>query len=297
MNDVYAFIEAEKTTHGVALLCRLLKVARSSFYAWRAGEQARTARKAADDALAHEITVLHIASKRTYGVPRIHAELCRLERRVNRKRVERIMRERNIAGITRRKRRSLTRPAKKAVPATDLLGRDFTASAPGQRLVGDITYIATDEGWLYLATWLDLATREIVGYSMADCHRASLVVDALNMAAGRSDLQPGCIVHSDRGSEYTSDELRREIGKLGLRQSMGRTGSCYDNAAAESFFALLKEEIGTRHWPDRATARAEIFAFIETFYNRKRLRKHPVWGYLTPLETRQRHEQGHALTA
>ncbi|WP_406337510.1 IS3 family transposase [Streptomyces sp. NBC_00649] len=297
MNDVYAFIEAEKTTHGVALLCRLLKVARSSFYAWLAGEQARTARKAADDALAHEITVLHIASKHTYGVPRIHAELCRLERRVNRKRVERIMRERNIAGITRRKRRSLTRPAKKAVPATDLLGRDFTASAPGQRLVGDITYIATDEGWLYLATWLDLATREIVGYSMADHHRASLVVDALNMAAGRSDLQPGCIVHSDGGSEYTSDELRCEIGQLGLRQSMGRTGSCYDNAAAESFFALLKAEIGTRHWPDRATARAEIFAFIETFYNRKRLRKHPVWGYLTPLEIRQRHEQGHALAA
>ncbi|MFE2737990.1 transposase [Streptomyces sp. NPDC059349] len=148
-----------------------------------------------------------------------------------------------------------------------------------------------------MATWLDLATREIVGYSMADYHRASLVVDALNMAVGRSDLQPGCSVHSDRGSEYTSNELRCEIGQLGLRQSMGRTGSCYDNAAAESFFALLKEEIGTRHWPDRATARSEIFAFIETFYNRKRLRKHPVWGYLTPLEIRQRHEQGHALAA
>ncbi|MFE4654864.1 integrase core domain-containing protein, partial [Streptomyces sp. NPDC056707] len=115
--------------------------------------------------------------------------------------------------------------------------------------------------------------------------------------AGRGRLQPGCIAHSDRGSEYTSDELRREISRFGLRQSMGRTGSCYDNAAAESFFALLKAEIGTRCWPDRTTARAEIFAFIETFYNRKRLRKHPAWGYLTPLETRQRHEQGHALAA
>ncbi|GAB2934765.1 IS3 family transposase [Streptomyces heilongjiangensis] len=297
MNDVYAFIEAEKTTHTVALLCRLLKVARSSFYAWLAGEQARAARRAADDALAHEITVVHVASRCTYGVPRIHAELRRLDRRVNRKRVERIMRERDITGVTRRNRRSLTRPAKKAVPAHDLIGRDFTADTPGTKLVGDITYIPTDEGWLYLATWLDLAIREIVGCSMADHHRASLVVDALTMAAGRGRLQTGCIVHSDRGAEYTADELRREISRLGLRQSMGRTGSCYDNAAAESFFALLKAEIGTRRRPARTTARAEIFAFIETFYNRKRLRKHPVWGYLTPLETRQRHEKEHALAA
>ncbi|WP_326793310.1 IS3 family transposase [Streptomyces sp. NBC_00841] len=161
----------------------------------------------------------------------------------------------------------------------------------------DITYIPTDEGWLYLATWLDLATCEIVGYSMADHHRAGLVVDALTMAARRGRLQPGCIAHSDRGSEYTSDELRREMVRLGLRQSMGRTGSCFDNAAAESFFALLKEEIGTRQWPHRASARAEIFAFIETFYNRKRLRRHPVWGYLTPLETWHRLEQDHALAA
>ncbi|MEU3047074.1 IS3 family transposase [Streptomyces sp. NPDC006984] len=297
MSEVYAFIEAEKTTHNVALLCRLLKVARSSFSAWLAGEKTRSARNAADDALAHEITVLHVASKATYGVPRIHAELRRLDRSVNRKRVERIMREREITGVTRRKRRSLTRAAKKAVPAADLISRNFTAAAPGRKLVGDITYIPTDEGWLYLATWLDLATREIVGYSMADHHRASLVVDALTMAAGRGRLQPGCIVHSDRGAEYTSDELRCKIRRLGLRQSMGRTGSCYDNAAAESFFALLKAEIGARRWPDRTAARAEIFAFIETFYNRRRLRKHPAWGYLIPLEIRQRHEQQHALAA
>ncbi|MGY5036200.1 IS3 family transposase [Streptomyces sp. 900116325] len=213
----------------------------------RAGPRRPPGRRAADDALAHEITVLHLASRCTYGVPRIHAESRRLDRRVNRKRVERIMRERAITGVTRRMRRSLTRPAKRAVPAADLIGRDFTADAPGRKLVGDITYIPTEQGWLYLATWLDLTTREIVGYSMADHHRASLVVDALTTAAGRGRLQPGCIAHSDSGSEYTSDELRREIGRLGLRQSMGRTGSCYDNAAAESFFALLKDEIGTRH--------------------------------------------------
>ncbi|MEK2479446.1 IS3 family transposase [Streptomyces noursei] len=297
MNDVYAFIEAEKTTHGVAFLCRLSNVARSSFYAWLAAGKARTARRVSDDALAHEITVLHLASKGTYGAPRIHAELRRLGKRINRKRVERIMRERGITGHTRRKRRGLTRQAKKAVPAPDLIGRGFTAQAPGTKLVGDITHIATAEGWLYLATWIDLATREVVGYSMADHHRANLVVDALRMAAGRGRLKPGCIVHSDRGSEYTSGELRCKIRKLNLRQSMGRTGSCYDNAAAESFFATLKEEIGTRFWADRATARAELFSFIETFYNRRRLRRHPEWGYLTPLEIRQRHEQGHALAA
>ncbi|MER7043121.1 IS3 family transposase [Streptomyces microflavus] len=297
MTGLYRFIEAEKTTFGVALLCRLLKVARSSFYAWAEGEAARRRRQEADDALAHQITVLHVASQHTYGAPRIHAELVRLGHQVNRKRVERIMRERGITGVTRRRRRSLTRPAKRAVPAPDLIGRDFTAAAPGLRLVGDITFIPTGQGWLYLATWMDLATREVVGYAMADHHRASLVVDALTMAVGRGGLEPGCIAHSDRGSEYTSEELRSHMRRLGLRQSMGRTGSCYDNAAAESFFAVLKAEIGIRVWPDRTTARAAIFTYIETFYNRRRLRKHPLWGYLTPREIRQRHQQGHSLAA
>ncbi|GAB3169440.1 IS3 family transposase [Streptomyces incanus] len=297
MDEVYAFIEAEKTTHNVALLCWLLKPARSSFCAWPAGEKTHSARKAADDALAHEITVLHVASKATYGVPRIHAGLRRLGHRVNRKRIERVMRERGISGVTRRRRKGLTRPVKRAVPAPDPIRRDFTATVPGMKLVGDITYIATGEGRLYAATWLDLATHEIVGCSMADHHRAGLVVDALKTAAGRGQPKPGGIAHSDRGSAYTSDELRREIGRLGLRQGMGRTGSCFGSAAAESFFTLLKEEIGTRRRPDRAGARADIFAFVETFYNRQRLRRHPRWGYLTPLETRQRLERGHALVA
>jgi len=295
MNAIYTFIEAEKTTHDVAFLCRSLNVTRSSFYAWRSAAKARAARKAADAALAHEIAVLHLASRKTYGVPRIHAELRRLGRRINHKRVERIMRENGIQGAHRRHRRSLTRPDKKARPAPDLIGRDFHADAPGTKLVGDITYLPTAEGWLYLACWLDLATREVVGYAMAEHHRASLVVDALKMAHGRAVLAPGCIAHSDRGSEYTSAEVRSQLGELGLRRSCGRTGSCFDNAAAESFWALLKEEIGTRLWPDRATARADVFAFIETFYNRRRLRKHKGFGYLTPAETRQRHQ--HALTA
>nr|WP_260860430.1 IS3 family transposase [Streptomyces cupreus] len=166
------FIHAEKANYPIVLLCRMLHVARSSYYAWREGEAARHARQDADDALEHEITVLHVASRRTYGVPRIHAELRCLGRRVNRKRIARVMRERDIRGVTRRKRRSLTRPDKKAKPAPDLIGRDFQAERPGIKLVGDITCLPTAEGWLYLACWLDLSTREVVGYAMADHHRS-----------------------------------------------------------------------------------------------------------------------------
>jgi len=298
----------EKAHYPVILLCAVLKVARSSYYAWIAGEEAREKKRRADAALAHESTVLHVASRHIHGVPRVHAELRRLGHAVNRwgcprsrGSVERVMRERGIAGHSHRTgRRCLTKADRMAAPAPDLLGRDITAARPGARAVGDITYVPTTEGWLYLATWMDLATREIIGYSMADHHRADLVVDALDMAAGPGRLHPGCIIHTDRGSEYTSARFRTRIGELGLRQSMGRTGGCYDNAAAESFFAVLKEEIGTRIWADRVAARADIFTFIETFYNRRRLRKHVDRGYLTPHETRRRYEQTgpeHALAA
>lgn len=166
MSELYRLIHAEKATYPIVLLCRVLKVARSSYYAWREGEAARRARQTADDALAHEITVLHIASRHTYGVPRIHAELRRLGRCVNRRRVARVMRERDIRGVSRRKRRPLTRPDVKAKPAPDLIGRDFHAERPGTKLVGDITYLPTAEGWLYLACWLDLATREAVALAI-----------------------------------------------------------------------------------------------------------------------------------
>ncbi|MEU6018264.1 IS3 family transposase [Streptomyces sp. NPDC047515] len=279
MSEVYAFTEAEKTTHGVAFLCRLRKVARASCHAWLAAGKNRALRQAADQALAHEITLIHLAARKTYGVPRIHAEPRRLRRYVNRKRIARLMPDRGIQSSHRRKRCSLKRPDKKAPPAPDLIGRDFHASVPGTRPAGDITFLPTAESWLYLACRLDLATREVVGNAMADHHRASLVLDALKMAHGRGGLRPGCIAHSDRGSEYTSADFSREIRELGMRQSCGRIRSRLDNAAAESFWALLKDGIGTRIWPDRATACAEVFAFIETLYNRRRLRKHKVHGY------------------
>ena len=295
VDALYRFIHAEKAEFTTALLRRTLSVHRSAYYTWLSGRSARLALLRAEELLAAEITLIHAASRGAYGAPRVHAELRRRGRQVNRKMVERIMRERGIAGITRR--RGLARPERKAVFAPDLIGRDFTAPRPGMRLVSDITYLPTEEGWLYLACWMDLATREIVGWSMAEHHRAELVVDALKMAAGRARLEPGAIAHSDRGSEYTSAEFLGVLNELGLRQSTGRTGFCYDNAACESLWAVLKAEIGMRIWPDRATARTEVFEFIEVFYNRKRLHRHPEFGYLTPAETRERLRGEHTLAA
>ncbi|MGW1803334.1 IS3 family transposase, partial [Streptomyces sp. NPDC001984] len=223
------FIHAEKANYTVTLLCKVMKTARSTYYARVARRKAREARRRDDEALAHEITVIHLASRHNYGVPRVTAALRRQGRLVNRKRVERVMRQHGIAGNSRRTgRRSLTKADSKAAPAPDLIGRDFTATSPGMKIVGDITYIPTSEGRLYLASWLDLATREVIGYSMADHHRAELIVDALDMAAALGRLEPGCVIHSDRGSEYTSTQLHTRIGELGHRQSMGRTGSCFD---------------------------------------------------------------------
>ncbi|GAB2464769.1 IS3 family transposase [Streptomyces incanus] len=236
MSDVYAFIAAEEAVHPVTLLCRVLGVARSSFYAWREAEGKRRARERADNALAPEIAVIHRASKGAYGVPRVRAELRRLDRAVNRKRAERITRDHRITGVTRRRRHSPARPDRQARPTPDLIGRGSTTTRPGPRLVVDIAYLPAGEGRLDLACRLDPATREVVGYAMADHHRAEPVVDALRMAHGRGGPEPGCIAHSDRGSAYTSTRFRSAISRSGLRQSTGRTGSRFGNAAAESFW-------------------------------------------------------------
>ncbi|MEU1090096.1 DDE-type integrase/transposase/recombinase [Streptomyces sp. NPDC005892] len=170
--------------------------------------------------------------------------------------------------------------------AADPIGRDFTAPRPGMRLVDDTTELVTVEGKLYLATCIDLATREVAGWAMADHHRAELPVAALRMAAGRGGLEDKCVMSTDRGSEYTGDEFRAEVSKLRMRQSMGRVSSCCDNAAAESWFALLKAEIGTTGRETCEAARADLCHYIGIEYNRSRLRRHPDHGYVTPLETR-----------
>ena len=280
------------------MLCRDLEISRSAYYQWLAQAAARLARARATELLVAEITLIWVGSRRTYGVPRVHAELRRRGRVINRKRIEQLMREHQIVGCHRRRgRRSLTQQEKAARFAPDLIGRDFCADRPGQRLVGDVTYIPTEDGWLYLAGWIDLATRELIGWSMGERHDAALVTAALEMARQRGDLRTGCIIHSDRGGEYTAQGFKDKITEYGYTQSMGATGSCYDNAVAESHWAVIKNEIGTKLWPNRASARADLFDYIEVFYNRQRLRRFPEWGYLTPLEARERYHQAHALVA
>ncbi|MFI0791578.1 IS3 family transposase [Micromonospora rubida] len=290
----YRFISEHRADYGVQRLCRVLAVRRPGFYEWLAAQPARRERATAEDQLAGEITAIHGTHHGAYGSPRVAVELRRRGRQVNRKRVERIMRERGIVGITRRRRRSLTRQDTAATPTPDLIGRNFTADAPGQRLVGDITYLPTAEGWLYLATTIDLHTREVVGHAMAGHMRTELVADAVTLAHRRGLIDPKAIFHSDRGSQYTSTEFRTTLTSLNMRPSMGRVGSCYDNAVAESFFATLKAEIGTRAWATRADARRDVFAYI-TYYNHKRL--HSTLNHRMPHETRACYRQTHALAA
>ncbi len=293
MTRSYRFISDHRAAYGVARLCRVLEIRRPGFYEWLAAAPAREQRAAAEDRLAGEIAGIHAAHRGAYGSPRITAELRRRGEAVNHKRVERVMRERGITGITRHRPRSLTRQDKTAA-APDLIGRDFTADAPGQRLVGDITYLPTDEGRLYLATVLDLHTREIVGHALAPHMRADLVRDAITLAADRGLAGTGAVFHSDRGTQYASTEFRDTLTAHGIRASMGRTGSCYDNAAAESFFATLKTEIGTRTWTTRDQARQAVFAYL-AYYNHHRL--HSTLDYRTPHETRLNYHHHHAHAA
>jgi transposase InsO family protein len=193
------------------------------------------------------------------------------------------MRQHGIAGVTRRKRRSLTKPDAKAATVPDLIRRGFTAPMPGLKLVGDISYFPTREGWLYLATIVDLCSKEVVGYAVAPHMRASLAVEAIT-AAHRTGLVAGnAIMHTDRGGQYHAKAYRNTLQRLDIRQSTSRTGSCLDGAAAESFFATIKAEIGVECWPDRTAARRDIENWI-TLYNQRRL--HSSLGYQTPVETR-----------
>ncbi|MFF7191425.1 IS3 family transposase [Streptomyces sp. NPDC008222] len=267
-------------------MCRALKVSRSGYYAWLAARPASERREREEREPITEIRKIHHRSRRAHGAPRVTAALRRAGRRINEKKVARLMRKHGLQGVTRRKRRGLTRPDKKAAPAP---GPDRPRLHRGQagHQAGLRRRLPAHARQLVVPpTVIDLAAREVIGYAMADHHRAELVVDALAMAAGRGRLRPGRITHSDRGSEYTSSEYRSLVRKLEVRQSMGRTGSCYNNTAAESFFGLTKAEIGTTVWPSHEAARADVFRFIEVEYNLTRLRKHPEYGYVTPVQTR-----------
>jgi transposase InsO family protein len=283
--SVYPFIAAEKVAErNVCKACAMLEVSRSAFYGWHHHES--SPRAVADAKLAGQIVAIHKVSRGTYGAPRVTVALSRAGVSVGRKRVARLMAKGGLAGRARRRkvRTTISDPTAK-VTMIDRLGRAFDpASYELDRIyVGDITYIRTHEGWLYLATVIDLASRRVVGFAMADHMRASLVCDALRMAIELRHPAPGFIFHSDRGSQYTSRAFRDLLAAHKGLQSLSRPRQCWDNAVAESFFATLKEELVYRLvLPTREAARRAIFEFIEVFYNRSRL--HSSLGYFTPAE-------------
>lgn len=262
-------------------MCALLGVARSTYYAWTG--RAQTPTQARRRVLAEAIRAEFEASRSTFGCRRITAALNRAGIACSVGLVADLMREAGLVAIQPRGYKRTTLPGTYPRPAADLLQRDFTASAPGQRLVSDITYLRTGQGWLYLAVVIDLATRMVVGWQLATHLRTSLVTDALSMAIDAGHVQPDAIFHADRGTQYTSAEFDAFTTRHRIRRSLGRTGVCWDNAAAESFFATLKNEMYHRHaFPTRAHARFAVAEYIEVFYNRKRL--HSTLGYRTPFE-------------
>ena len=269
----------------IATMCRLLGVSASGYYAWR--DRRASARAQGDASLLTRIKAIHAASRRTYGAPRIHAELADAEIFVGRKRVARLMRAAGLAGVSRRKGVQTTRRDEAARPAPDLVERDFTADAPDRLWVADITYITTWAGFLYLAVVLDAFSRRIVGWAMATHLRTSLVLDALDMALAQRRPE-GVIHHSDQGSQYTSIAFGRRCREAGVRPSMGSVGDCYDNALCESFFATLECELLDRHrFPTQAEARMAVFEFIEGWYNPRR--RHSSIGYLSPINYERKH--------
>jgi putative transposase len=274
-------IDAEKAHYKISWMCRLLGVPRSSFYAWRSKAETRTAARRRQ--LAVHVRRVFGAGRGAYGCRRVCAQLNREGHACSVGLVADLMREAGLRACQPRAYKRTTIPGREPAARPDLIGRDFTAAAPGTRLVGDITYLRTGEGWLYLATVIDLATRMVTGWQLAAHMRTSLITDALDMAITHGHVKPGAVFHSDRGTQYTSAEFSRFCQHRRIRPSTGRTGVCWDNSAAESFFASLKNEMYYRQaFPDRARARIAVAEYIEVFYNRIRL--HSTLSYRTPLE-------------
>ncbi|WP_373995419.1 IS3 family transposase [Streptomyces spongiicola] len=283
----FQFVEDHHRAWGVKRLCQVLEVARSSFYKWRAGRAARAAREQADVALAERIRAVHAEWDGTYGRPRITADLREDGERVNHKRVGRVMRKYGIAGLRLRKRQVTTVPEPSAAAMPDLLGRDFTASAPNTKYVGDITYLPVGDGeFLYPATVIDCFSRRLVGWSVADHMRTSLVTDALRAAARTRGSLAGAVFHSDHGAQYSSREFAALCTELEVKQSMGAVGTSADNALAESFNATLKRETlrGARRFDGARACRLAVFRWT-TRYNTRR--RHSANGQQAPIAYEQ----------
>ncbi len=279
--SAYRLIEAEKARHSVPLLCRLLGVSRSGYYAWRRRPPSERARF--DAVLSEKIETIHRNSRATYGAPRVHAELRAIGIRCSRKRVARLMRRAKLRGCLRGRRMRTTHRVALQQAAADLVERNFASEEPDRLWVADITYVRSKEGFVYLAFILDACSRKVVGWSMATHLRTEIVVDALQMAIARRKASPGLVHHSDRGVQYTSLFFGKRLEDEGLLPSMGRVGSAYDNALAEAFVATLKTELLYRSSrPTREVVKTAIFEYIEGFYNTRR--RHSALGYLSPAE-------------
>lgn len=272
---------ADSAEFPVDFMCRELDVSRSGFYAWF--KRAPSVRERTDADL---LVIMKAISERLRGNPgvrRVRAELHVLGHRLSHKRVWRLMKAADLRGRHPKAWKRTTVAGDAPVPAPDLIGRDFTAQAVNQRWCGDITYVKTWDGWAYLATVIDLHSRAVVGWAIADHMRTGLVTAALDVALAHRTPAAGVIFHSDRGTQYTSRDFAEYCTANGIRRSLGRTGICYDNAVSESFFATYKKElIHTRPWPTIKHLIKETFDWIETYYNTQR--RHSTLEYLTPRE-------------
>jgi len=280
-------LDTVEYAYSVEFMCDRLDVSKSGYYNWRGRPESATAQRREELKLL--IKKAFEDSDSTYGYRRIHAQLRRWGHTAGLELVRRLMRELGLEPCQPKpKRFNLTQHTRGTVP--DLVGRNFTADAPGEKLVGDITYIPTGEGWLYLATAIDCCTKEVIGYAMDDHYQTPLISRAIRNAARNRELAPGAIFHSDRGSNYMSAEFALELKQLGLRRSAGRTGICFDNAMAESFFSVLKNErVSQVTYLTREAARQDITRYIEFWYNHKRL--HSAVGYRPPREVHAEHQK------
>lgn len=279
----YELIRSEEGTYPITMMCRLLEVSRPAYYKWKSRQNLPPGPRAARrNELSKHIEQIWIGSHRLYGARRIHAELLTQGWACSVWLVRKLMAELDIHGLQPRSFTKTTIQADDADTRRDRLGRAFYPPVATTHLVGDITYLKTGEGWLYLATVIDLTTRMVIGWATGEHLHTSLVVDALAMAWRAGLTAGGAIFHSDRGSQYTSREFAQAARRMDIRLSVGRTGVCWDNAVAESFFASLKKERWYRHPcpATRAKARAQVADYIEVFYNRAR--RHSTIGYQIP---------------
>ncbi len=287
-------LHAQRANFPVAVMCRVLGVSRSGYYRWRKAKPSARARE--DERLKPEVAAVHAESHNTYGSPRVHAELVERGFEVGRNRVARLMRQMGLSGTSPRRFRKTTDSKHNLGFAPDLVQREFNPTEPNRVWASDISYVWTDDGWAYLAVVLDLFSRKVVGWAVADHMRADLVLDALDRALATREHDDDLVHHSDRGGQYASGDFRDRLDAAGVGWSMGGTGCCYDNAVAESFFATLKKELVYRTaYRNLDAARASINAYINLFYNSRR--RHSTLGYISPAAFEAAHQPEAALAA